>query len=229
MAGGKVPISVATIELPYTDAQLKSIFGKAVAEEASRKSQIGIQKAIPRIKSAIVKYLMNTDVSAILNDDIRGQLGLTPSMATSAVAGIVQGVSDSVRYSFKEIKYTTGGAFKGGITIKVQPTGFSNIFASVGMASSIRYYSIRYKKVVTLDWLDWILNRGDAIIVTDAQYVPDGKGRSGVGSMDRLSSINVWKVPSEVSGTQYDNIITRALRHPQFLKIIEVLIKNSMK
>ena len=30
MAGGKVPISVATIKLPYTDAQLKSIFGKAV-------------------------------------------------------------------------------------------------------------------------------------------------------------------------------------------------------
>ena len=60
-----------------------------------------------------------------------------------------------------------------------------------------------------LHWLDWLLTKGDAVVVQGFMYEPSNGGRSGGGSM-KLGGY--FKVPSQFSGVPTDNFITRAFQ-----------------
>ena len=63
--------------------------------------------------------------------------------------------------------------------------------------------------MIKLDWLNWLLTRGDDIIVGDYSFIQKpGIGRSGLGAM---TAGGVFRIPPEYSGTQDDNFITRTL------------------
>lgn len=221
-------ISDVEIIIKETPAQIAKMIGKAIASDLDKRIGVAANKAILEIRKQAAVYLNKSQIADILQDDLRGQLGLTPAKARSAVNGIIAGITNSVMYTYTPIKYKNR-SFTGGFSIHVQPEDFTNIFASVGLDSVIRYYSMYYKKVVELDWLNWILMRGDAIIVTDGQFTAMAGGRSGQGKMMRTGSINVWKVPSSISGTQFDNIITRTLRESGFLALVKMSIQKYMK
>jgi hypothetical protein len=77
-----------------------------------------------------------------------------------------------------------------------------------------------------LHWLDWLLNRGDQIIVVGYEYNPQtGLGRSKLGNMKTGGS---FRVPPEFSGTQENNFVTRALigasQEKEIAKILEKIL-----
>ena len=221
-------ISDVEIIIKETPQKIAKMIGKAIASDLDKRIGIAANKAILDIRKQAAVYLNKSQIADILQDDLRGQLGLTPAKARGAVNGIIAGITNSVMYTHTPLKYKSG-RLTGGFSIHVQPEDFTNIFASVGLDSGVRYYSIYYKKVVELDWLNWILMRGDAIIVTDGQFTAMAGGRSGQGKMMRTGSINVWKVPASISGTQFDNIITRTLRESGFLALVKMSIQKYMK
>jgi hypothetical protein len=124
-----------------------------------------------------------------------GQFGIAGD-TTSIVNNIIKSVVDAT--SIKFVRYSSN--LKGGLELQFQPSSFSNL---LGLPEGHTIY-----KGGDLHWLDWLLMRGDNVIVTNFQYNPSsGLGRSNLGNMIDGGS---FRVPPEFSGTQDNNFITRA-------------------
>lgn len=129
-------------------------------------------------------------------DSLNAQLGLKPGQAVAFVDQLTEAIIKST-----EIEITKfDSKFKGGIKFQFQPTHFRNLL-------SLSTTNLNLRKGVQVNWLEWLLTRGDAIIVVGYHYDPEsGKGRSGGGTMEKGL---VWRVPPQFSGTTDNNFITR--------------------
>ena len=158
---------------------------------------------------------------------MQGQLGLSPSLAANVPQDIAEAVADSIELIPRKtyVKGSTG--LQGGMSLSIQPSDFSNILNMPD--STIRYYSTRYKRIVTLDWLNWLLKQGQEVIVSNYIVNYGNHGRSGQAKMKRSMGA-VWKVDSKYSGTIDDNFISRALNDPSvrnnMLKVLNQLMNQ---
>ncbi len=80
------------------------------------------------------------------------------------------------------------------------------------------------EKGESLDWISWLLTRGDDVVVADYHVVPGNHGRSGDAVMKQG---DFFRVRPEYSGTIEDNAITRALKNRQkeIAKILNTLLR----
>ena len=80
------------------------------------------------------------------------------------------------------------------------------------------------KKGERLDWISWLLTRGDDIVVADYHVVPGNHGRSGDAVMKQG---DFFRVRPEYSGTLDDNCITRALenREKEIANILNTILR----
>jgi hypothetical protein len=109
-------------------------------------------------------------------------------------------VVDSTEVKFVKFSNT----LKGGLEFNFQPSSFANLLA---LPAGHTIYQDG-----DLHWLEWLLKRGDSIIVTNYTYNPSsGLGRSGLGNMIPGGA---FRVPPQFSGTEDNNFITRALIGP---------------
>lgn len=192
-----------------------------------------INSAMPAVGEEIKKKIKPIVFNAIHNCDemqalrglyLRGALGLTSSQAESSSRDIAEAVSSAV---FINIKRVTHRNLSGVLTINIQPDDFSNVL-SISEAV-IRYHSDKYKKTVELPWLDWLLTKGDTILVSGFDFQPTiGKGRSGAGSMVK-DLIGDWRIKPAYAGTKEDNFITRALSDKNIQSKISKMIIKSVK
>lgn len=120
-----------------------------------------------------------------------------PGNTESIVSAIISSVVNSINIKF--VPYNRN--LQGGLELNFQPENFSNLLGLPQGHTRIENGD--------LHWLDWLLMRGDNIIVVNYQYNPStGLGRSGLGNMIGGGS---FRVPPEFSGTDNNNFITRAL------------------
>jgi hypothetical protein len=143
-----------------------------------------------------------------------GQFGITIS-AASIINAIINSVISSTSISVVPYNNKLKG---GGIEVNIQPNNFANLL-NLPQGHSV------YKDG-DLHWLDWLLNRGDEIIVVGYEYNPQaGLGRSKLGNMKEGGS---FRVPPQFSGTDNNNFITRALtgaeQEKQIVKIFENIL-----
>ena len=128
-------------------------------------------------------------------DSLAGQFGLTSS--ARIVTSIIESITNSVNISIVPFDRNLNG----GLELNFQPSDFANL-----LSLSTGY--VRYEGG-NLHWLDWLLTKGDTIIITNYQYNPGtGLGRSGLGNM---TPGGAFRVPPQYSGTDDNNFITRAL------------------
>tara|TARA_Y100000593_G_C4207158_1_gene284881 strand:+ start:129 stop:797 length:669 start_codon:yes stop_codon:yes gene_type:complete len=193
-----------------------------------------MNKIVPKIASesreAIVKVVEETikntkEVQSLKKADIRGELGLKAAWVSRAINDIAASVSQTTSFRYKQFK-KTGSKINGGITIEVQPADLKNV---ISLASGqLTYMSSTYKTSVTLDWLEWLLKKGDAIIVGKFDFnLQPGTGRSGQGTMKR--NVGGWRVPPSVAGTIDDNFITRAFDKQVQARINSVIEESTRK
>lgn len=215
-----------TISLRLVDkpADIKKTILKILAKELDGTiSSVG-----KHIRPAMAEFVRKTieETSAIKDlttGTLRGHFGLSSSKATEAAEAISQAIADTVQVISSRVS-ATGDKFKGGLTIMVQPNNLSNILSLP--EGKITYYSKTYKKDVTLDWLEWLLKKGDAVIVGKFDFVMEaGQGRSSLGTMKKGG---VWRVPPSVSGTINDNFITKAFESDTVSSGMLKVIKNGM-
>jgi hypothetical protein len=141
-----------------------------------------------------------------------GQFGITIS-AASIINAIISSVVSSTSISVVPYNNKLKG---GGIEVNIQPDNFANLL-NLPQGHSI------YKDG-DLHWLDWLLNRGDEIIVVGYEYNPQtGLGRSRLGNMKEGGS---FRVPPQFSGTDQNNFITRALTGSEQEKQIAKIFEN---
>ena len=181
--------------------------------------------AKPLIRSAISDC---EEMKSLQGGRLMGELGLTSSAANNAVDKIAEAVSESISFTNTKSKTKKG---VGGLEVHFQPTSFSNVLSlsdgSYSYSKGASLWGQLLSVQVKIDWLHWLLAKGDSIIVSKFHYEPKtGKGRSGKGSMREKGS---WRVSPTYAGTQDDNFITRALQSKETVKAISSVIQKAIE
>jgi len=198
-----------------SDRAIEKMILRQCGVEANSVFKKSHSKVFRNIKLAVGDILSTSpELRSLSGGDLAVDFGIP--VGADVVSPIISAVVESIEVTFLPIRTSSAGAFRGGITISIQPVDFRNILSLIPIAAIIT------EKGDSLPWLAWLLLGGDAIIVADfgVEYGA-GVGRSGGGHM--VSEERPFKVDSRYSGTINDNFITRALnRHAQRLeKVIQ--------
>lgn len=173
-------------------------------------------KILSEIINVIPKWISDQpEMQSLLSggsDSLIGQFGITMS-PSSIVNAIINAVVSSANIS---ITPYNNKLQNGGIELNIQPENFQNL---LGLSQGHTVYNGG-----DLHWLNWLLMRGDEILIVGYEYNPQtGIGRSGVGNMRKGTS---FRVPPQFSGTDRNNFITRALIGPEPEQTITKIFKK---
>ena len=217
-----------TVHLTGSNRMIAKEIMRRIAQRANRAMIALARTGRSALKSVIQQAILDSEEMEDLRvGKLQGQLGLSPSLAANVPQDIAEAVADSIELIPRKtyVKGSTG--LQGGMSLSIQPSDFSNILNMPD--STIRYYSTRYKRIVTLDWLNWLLKQGQEVIVSNYIVNYGNHGRSGQAKMKRSMGA-VWKVDSKYSGTIDDNFISRALNDPSvrnnILKVLNQLMNQ---
>ena len=175
---------------------------------SNRKKEIGdTKKEDKEIKNAVETGNV---------DDLNAKFGLPPGVPDIAIEGIIQALVASVDVTFKRMnaRLSTGGiqfAIRGDVILSILDIPEGTIITEKG---------------VPLNWLQWLLTRGNAAVVSGYKYIPLHHGRSGGGLMAKGSVFRVE--PISFAGTVDNNFITRAFsgRSKELSRILRILFKG---
>ncbi len=214
-----MPKGNMSIELLENDREFEKIILDLIQTKFATTALRSIDKIKQRIKPIVFQALNECPEMKELKSGtkLRAELGLKRTDATNAADSIAKTVSQAITVTFDRSLGTKD--IKGGILLNVQPRDYQNVL-------NIPKASVFYKPNDRLDWLDWLLNKGDSIIVSGFHFAPvtnrkvDG-GRTGLGTMKQGGS---WRIDPVYSGTSDDNFITRALRKKDNLSLISTEI-----
>lgn len=188
-----------SIVFTESEAQIAKNVNAAIATYINDVLSKNLNNIINKVKLLIPSWVMSQpEIASLSSSDslsLAGQFGLVNGASAS------QAIANSVAQAtyIKFVKYSNN--FNGGLELQFQQADFNNLLS---LQEGHTIYSGG-----NLHWLDWLLKRGDAIIVSNYQYNPStGLGRSGLGNMIGGGS---FRVPPQFSGTPDNNFITRAL------------------
>ena len=183
------------LDLKESDKDIQLKMMASMQAWLNHKFQLAQPVIISRLKFQVSEWLMATDeIQSLLGGQLMADFGI-PSPGAS-VSNIVESVTRTVTVMFKPLGRTLTGQV---LTIAVQPLDFSNV---LGIGETIIT-----KKGAKLDWLEWLLMRGDDIIVRDYHVEYGSFGRTGEAHMIKPG---LFRVDPAFSGTGKDNFITRA-------------------
>lgn len=189
-----------SIQLVDSIPDLTKNINEAIATLVNRTLARNITYITEEVRKLIKPLLENQpEIQSLKSSDPQSLVGLfgISGSTDGIVNAIVNAVTDSIEVKLKPYSKN----LKGGLEINIQPSNFSNLL-SLPQGHTV------YKNG-DLHWLDWLLIRGDTIIIADYQYTPGvGLGRSKLGNM---SSGGSFRIPPQFSGTRDDNFVTRAL------------------
>jgi hypothetical protein len=185
-----------TLRLTDSIPNISRDINRAIAEELNNRARPKIIDLTKNIKTLTFNAIESQPEIQSLRDGIlKGAFGIIDS--TLAINNIQQSIINSIDVRFKAFDDN----LRGGVSINIQPASFSNLLS---LQEGFTKYSGG-----TLHWLEWLLLRGDSVIIVDYQYNPKiGLGRSNLGNMVGGGS---FRVPPQFSGSESDNFITRAL------------------
>jgi hypothetical protein len=202
-----------TLKLTDSIPDITRNINQAIAEELNANVQKKISNVSTQVKDLVSNAIESQpEIQSLKDGALKGAFGIIDS--DIAILNIMQSITSSIEVRFKKFDSNLNG----GVVVNVQPSSFSNV---LGLPQGFTVY-----KSGVLHWLDWLLLRGDTIIIADYQYNPKtGLGRSGLGNMITGGS---FRVPPQFAGSDNDNFITRALlsneAESQIIKILEEAI-----
>ena len=214
--------SNVTIKLLETDDQIVHKILKGLALQANDRIAVAARKSRSQISEYVRGVILKTpEMIELQSGVLRGEFGLNPSKATVAAEDIAKRVGASVTIKATRVTPSKMGGLTGGMTILIQPVDFSNVVVSPQAI-------VRTEKGKQLDWLQWLLFEGDAIIIDGYEFrFRTGRGRSGLGTMAEVKN-GVWRVPPEYAGTEDRNFITRALQTDKSANAVATILYTNM-
>lgn len=167
------------------------------------------------IKGAL---MAEPEYSSLKSGSLRAEFGIEDS---SKVDVAVDNISKSIIIEKRNVTINNLG-LSGGIDLKLisnEDYGGALSDESGMVVDSNRGYS--------LPWLEWLLLKGNSIIVRNysVKYGQNPRSRSGDAIM--IDSTSNWRVPPEFAGTTRDNWTTRALNRVD--KDINRIIQQSFE
>lgn len=209
MIGLKLVDSIAKIEKDIKSALVRDINTYLNKRKGA---------AVDKLKKATKSFILNQPEMGSLQAGgtpytLNSLFGIPRGTDVSVVDAIADAVVDSMQISFSKIDEN----FKGGVTFNIQPEDFQNL---LGLPQG----HVLTQKGSDLHWLDWLLTKGDSVVIAGYQYSTQGDGRSGTG---RMVVGNSFRVPPSFAGTLSNNFVTRAFEGKQ--KEIENIISEVFK
>jgi len=204
-------MSNITLKLVDPVSKIESDINKAIAETLNKKIKQNYYEASEQVKRLVASAVISQpEIESLVSGYLRGAFGIP--IGVNPIEGLEESISNSISVSLKKFD----NRLNGGLEIYIQPTSFRNIL-------NLPNSSIVYEKG-EINWMDWLLLRGDAAIIVGYQYTPKyGIGRSRMGYME---GGRFFRVPPEFSGYAENNFITRALEEESFLSSLETTLKG---
>jgi len=205
-----------TLKLLESIDAIEKKVNSAIADLANKEIASKRTDILQRCQTLVNGWILAQPEIISLNtsspDSLAGQFGLLPGQAMSVTSSIINAVKDSITVKINKFN----NKLSGGITVEFQPSNFINLLNIPQGHTPISGGD--------LHWMDWLINRGDNIIVVNYQYEPkSGVGRSGLG---RMIGGGAFRVPPQFAGTEKDNFITRALIGPNQESAIAAIFRS---
>lgn len=190
------------IKLIDSSASVRKKMFEALSKDINKNLKKNHTKAQNKIKNLVPSWIREQpEVASILDEGVsnslNAQLGFVSGTASGAIEAIIQAISQSI-----EVELDLNNKLNGGITFYFQPDNFANVLSL--SQSNIPALS------GPLPWLNWLLTRGTATVISGYTYEPDNSGRSGGGTMVAGKG---WRIPPQFAGIESDNFITRAFKN----------------
>lgn len=206
---------------------IKSIKQKIVTSLRSS-VEVVFRRAGPKIEKRIVsispELFKQTDTyESLVGGSLNHEFGFEMGTAQTKVDAVLEAISQII-----QVRITTpiveGERLQGSIEVFLDPFELETVF-------SMEEAQIETEKGATLNWLEWLLSRGNEIIIGDYFYlaIPSPYSRSGVGIMVKNKVGKTYKVNSSYAGTLDDNWITRSLFNKDLLKVYSRIIKEEVE
>ena len=190
---------------------------KAIAQTANKRIKKNSGAIQDRAKAfAVDSLLAQPEIASLAGGELAGAFGMQAQHSVSAISAITSSFAQSI---YSEVKQFSNDLKGGGVSIYFQPDSFTNL---LNLSQGHTIYARG-----DLHWLQWLLERGDEIIVVGYEYeASTGRGRSGLGFMDKGGA---FRVPPQFSGTKDNNFISRALIGKAQEQAISKILKDVLK
>jgi hypothetical protein len=192
-----MPITIKLLD------SIRSVEGKvnaAIAEQANslmgRNSEKTKSKIHAFVERCVAEQPEIDSLKAGGQGSLAAQFGIPAGQESSVTDSIVAAIVAATKVNITRFNRQ----LQGKIEISFQPADFANLLALPGG-------SVNTNLGVKLDWLHWLLQEGNRVIIVGYEYVSNNNGRSRGGVMRTGES---WRVPTQFAGTLEDNFITRA-------------------
>jgi len=163
-------ISVS-LKLVESNAAIQKMIKREMAKKMNKSFAGGFaDKLRQQVLDNVLGWLMESpELQAVAYGPLKGDFGIPKGQSHVEANKIIDAVLRSIHV--KIIPFDN--RLRGGLVIRIQPTDFKNIFARIDPVITA--------KGERLDWVRWLLERGDDIVVAKYHVVPDSSGRSRSG------------------------------------------------
>jgi hypothetical protein len=200
-------------------------FKNKVLDGITDKMNSAISRAIPSIQSEVTLLVLEAinrsdEVISMRSGKLRYELGfINPDYF---INGLLNAISKDIKV--KNVKlHKRGNSIAGGIQILIVPGDYSSLLG-IPEAS--------YRSGINeVPWLRWLLLEGTSVVVSDYHIEYGSGGKFDLRSRTKRALMvpnESYSVPSEYSGTDEDNFITRAIE-PLKERISKIIINNIEK
>jgi|TARA_B100000085_G_scaffold171306_2_gene155906 hypothetical protein len=198
------------MKILQSDKAITKAINNIIASQAENRLKTKKREIRENIKLALAASLASSpEIASLSSGKLKTDFGLTENPSDDIISSVVS----TIRLGINPVR-STGSKIKGGISLYIQPSSYSNLL-TLGVAKQ------EIEDGGVLPWLSWLLTAGDNVLVANFGVVyQGGRGRSGGGYMSKDAT--PFRVDPFFSGVREDNFVTRAIdrAYPSFIKAI---------
>lgn len=170
---------------------------KFITDEIALRLDRAVSGAILPIRLGVATLLdesikASQEYHAIVGGRLQAELGLTSP--NEAMEAIIAGLKSSMQLNFTGIRNGSGT-----LLIEISKDDFSDVMPAQPLGGT------------PIPWLDWLLTKGDSIVVSThtISYKNTPDSRTGLAIMVKGGT---YRIPPEYSGLPENNFITRSIQ-----------------
>lgn len=205
------------LDVQTTIPEIEAKITQCVSETINSRFDIAIPNIKKKINIEIAKSIRASETfqELVNKGPLQGELGvINPVPALDEMIARVEATTD---IRFQRLRTIGTGGLRGKVSFR-----FINENIDEYITQSASFVS--QPSGETVDWMEWLLKRGDEIIVRNYEYqTPHPRSRTDQGIMKKLPS--GWRVPTDHSGLPTNNFITRAIDE-DFDRIVAIISKE---
>lgn len=210
-----------SLKLVESDSDIRKLILQNIIDVLN----ISITKSIPIIKSKIQELVSSAlkqepEYTSLVSGKLQAEFGIPD---VRHVDMVVDALSKTIEIQSKTLIATTSGV-TGGFELRMMKSDNMSgiIYTDIAAVIDDKGYS--------LPWLDWLLLKGNQIIVRNYEVRMGSNPYSRSGLAIMVNSKNNWRVPPEFAGTERNNWTTRAIDRieSEVYNIIKQTIENNI-